>query len=282
MIVKGFKEIKKYLPTIEMKGLPEVFDDAISIAQDNVADEILGLELEQQLEKRDEKDSKLLVLVQRIIAVQTFLSAIPEMDLVLTDAGFAVISNQDMAPASKDRVQALISSLKLKLDACKDKLILFLMSNSDYDSWRGTEQFAKLSDGLILTYDDFKEVGVLNKKTEALYPHSWSDFFKLNSALNVALMTDVSSYISSDFAEEILEKIRDKEHFTAIERKVIKLVKIAIAAIAMGDRELGIDQAIKATAIMRANEKDFPTFHKSKEAAELKIQHADTPIFSMF
>ena len=64
--------------------------------------------------------------------------------------------------------------------------------------------------------------------------------------------------------------------------KVIKLIKIAIAAFAMGDRALGLDQTLKAVAIMRANSDDFPAWSASDESKAVDISHSDTPIFSMF
>ena len=282
MLVEGYREMKPFLPAVEMKGEPTIFNDALEVAQESLVTDIIGSDLESILEGRAAEHSKLLRLCQRVISQQAFLRSIPDMDLVLTDAGFAVVNNEQMTMASRERVAALSANLQLKLDESKDKLVLFLLQTSAYDSWRGTEEFARLSDGLILTYGEFKDVAVLNNITAQAYPKSWSEFLDLNSALTVALMTDAASYISKDYAEEIIEKVRDKEHFHPIEVKVIKLIKIAIAAFAMGDRALGLDQTLKAVAIMRANSDDFPAWSASDESKAVDISHSDTPIFSMF
>lgn len=274
--------MKPFLPAVEMKGEPTIFNDALEVAQESLVTDIIGSDIESILEGRAADHSKLLRLCQRVISQQAFLRSIPDMDLVLTDAGFAVVNNEQMTMASRERVAALSANLQLKLDESKDKLVLYLLRTSAYDSWRGTEEFARLSDGLILTYGEFKDVAVLNNITAQAYPKSWSEFLDLNSALNVALMTDAASYISKDYAEEIIEKVRDKEHFLPIEVKVIKLIKIAIAAFAMGDRALGLDQTLKAVAIMRANSDDFPAWSASDESKAVDISHSDTPIFSMF
>ena len=274
--------MKPFLPAVEMKGEPTIFNDALEVAQESLVTDIIGSDIESILEGRAAEHSKLLRLCQRVISQQAFLRSIPDMDLVLTDAGFAVVNNEQMTMASRERVAALSANLQLKLDESKDKLVLYLLRTSASDSWRGTEEFARLSDGLILTYGEFKDVAVLNNITAQAYPKSWSEFLDLNSALNVALMTDAASYISKDYAEEIIEKVRDKEHFLPIEVKVIKLIKIAIAAFAMGDRALGLDQTLKAVAIMRANSDDFPAWSASDESKAVDISHSDTPIFSMF
>ena len=282
MLVNGYAEMKPFLPAVEMKGTPTIFNDALEVAQDSLVSDILGTDLEAQLESRSQADAKLLKLCQRVISQQAFLDSIPDLDLVLTDAGFAVVNNEQTTMASRERVQALTINLQAKVDASKDALVLYLLKTTAYDSWRGTEEVSRLSDGLILTFGEFKDAAVLNNITAQAYPKSWSDFLDLNSALNVALMTDVASYISKDYAIELIEDIRDKEPLLPNEVKVLKLIKIAISAIALGDRKLGLDQTLKAVAIMKANLTDFPTYDVSPESQALDIVHKDTPIFSMF
>lgn len=282
MLVQNFTEMKKFLPSIEMKGAPTIFDDALETAQDDLVSGIIGTDLEELLEARNNDDSRLLKLCQRVIAIEAFLTSIPEMDLVLTDSGFGVVSNQDIAPASKERVQALKVAVSEKLDAAKDRLITFLMGSEKYSDWKGTEEFARLSDGLIFTFAEFKDLAVYNRTTSDVYPKSWSEFFLLNSALNVALTTHVASYISNEYAMEILEKLRDGENFLPKEKLALKIIKIATAAFAMGDTETGTEQAIKAALYMAANPEDFPTFTAYQDRLDLKLRNTDTPIFSMF
>ncbi len=286
MIVSSYSEMKPFLPAVEMKSASTtIFNDALEVAQDDLVTGIIGTDIEALLEAPKETPdthAKLRKLCQRVISQQAFLASIPDLDLVLTDAGFAVVNNEQTTMASRERVQALSANLQAKLDASKDALVLFLLKTDTYDDWRGTEEFARLSDGLILTYGEFKDAAVLNNITAQSYPKNWSEFLAMNSALNVALMTDVASYISKDYATELIEDIRDKETLLPNEKKVLKLIKIAICAIALGDRKLGLDQTLKAVAIMKANPTDFPTFDVSPESQALDITHKDTPIFSMF
>lgn len=282
MLVKNYDEMKPFIPTMVMKGSPDLFNDALDVAQDDLTAAILGSDLEEQLEGRAEADSRLLKLSQRAIAIQAFLTSIPELDLILTDSGFAVINNESLTMASKERVQSLTNSMQLKLDDSKDKLITYLMDSGLYDDWRGTEQFGRLSDGLIMTYADFKDVAVSNNITRPNYPKTWNEFLQLNSALNVALMTIVAKYISKEYAEAIIEKVRDKETFLPSELHLLKLVKIAIAAIALGDEATGINNAIKAENYMKANIKDFTIYANSDVyKTDLTLGHKQGPIYFM-
>lgn len=273
--------MKPFLPAINMKGAPTVFDDALDLAQQALVNDIIGTTLETLLEEHPTDNKTLLKKCQRVIAVEAFLKSIPEMDLVLTDAGFGVISSQDIAPASKERVANLTMGLQAKLDDAKDDLVRYLLSSSTYSDWRGTEQFARLSDGLILTYAEFKDVAVLNAITVKNYPQNWSGFLKLNAALNLALMTDVAAYISPDYADELLEKIRDNEVIVPNEKKLLHMVKVAISLIALGDRDSGVAHIIEAVSFMKAHESDFPTFMDSPASADFTNEHSDTPIFFM-
>ena len=79
MLVQNFTEMKKFLPSIEMKGAPTIFDDALETAQDDLVSGIIGTDLEELLEARNNDDSRLLKLCQRVIAIEAFLTSIPEI-----------------------------------------------------------------------------------------------------------------------------------------------------------------------------------------------------------
>lgn len=51
------------------------------------------------------------------ICLRAAYDAVPQMDLVLTPTGFGIVSNQNTAPASRERVDAL--RLQLRRDACR-------------------------------------------------------------------------------------------------------------------------------------------------------------------
>lgn len=275
--------MKKFLPALSMKGEPALFDDALVSAQEDIVASVIGSDLEERLELRGPEDARLLTRCQRIISIQAFLASVPEMDLVLTDAGFGVISNQDVSPASKDRVQALRASLQSRLDNEKDRLVEYLTVSTQYADWRGTEEFSRLSSGLIMTLREFHDMAVMNAKTTPNYPRTWSEFIRIVPAMNVALLSDVASYISVDYAEEMLEKVRDQEPMLPNEKKVLRMVCTAVTSFAMEDRETGREMAIRAAAFMNAHPDDFPTFMDSSVArADLTLTHDDSPIFHMF
>ena len=73
----------------------------------------------------------------KVLATDAFLRAVPSLDLVLTANGFGIVSNNTIAPASKDRVDRLLSSLEQNRDFAIDQLLHELLQQSE---WRETAQ----------------------------------------------------------------------------------------------------------------------------------------------
>ena len=64
-----------------------------------------------ELPTRD-ANNKLLHYARMAVAAEAMLHAVPQLDLVLTPNGFGVVSNTNIAPASKERVERLLLSLE--------------------------------------------------------------------------------------------------------------------------------------------------------------------------
>lgn len=72
-----------------------------------------------------------------IIIRRAYADAIPSLDLVVTASGFGVISTDNMAPASKERVERLISSLR---EYVRANTVLLLEICKSYAEWRESER----------------------------------------------------------------------------------------------------------------------------------------------
>lgn len=80
------------------------------------------------------------LLAQRIrnyVILSTFLLSLRSHDLIMTDTGFGVVSNDNIAPASQQRVDALERELTYKRDTSLHHIIRTLRS---FDGWAATEQ----------------------------------------------------------------------------------------------------------------------------------------------
>lgn len=72
-------------------------------------------------------------LAEAIVARRAFADAVPSLDLVLTPNGFGVVNTSETAPASKERVERLIASIRSTVDRDVD---LLFRAISDIPDWR--------------------------------------------------------------------------------------------------------------------------------------------------
>lgn len=100
--------------------------DYIAAAEDVVA-RIMGDQFVNY-----ESNATLALPAHRVICLHAYLEALPHLDLVLTENGFGVVSNQNVAPASSDRVLRLAQQVRDSRDDAIDDLI---------DALRGKEQW---------------------------------------------------------------------------------------------------------------------------------------------
>lgn len=74
----------------------------------------------------DEARELAFTLARRIVVSDALLRCVPQLDLVLTPNGFGIVSNQNIVPASKDRVDRLLASLELVRDRSLQQLLPML------------------------------------------------------------------------------------------------------------------------------------------------------------
>ncbi|MCQ2345729.1 MAG: hypothetical protein MJZ82_03060 [Paludibacteraceae bacterium] len=81
--------------------------------------------------------SPLRSLCCQIVVADAFHGALPSLDLVLTPNGFGIVSNNNVAPASADRVNRLGDALIANRDQLLTSLLLSLAEDN---AWRESEQ----------------------------------------------------------------------------------------------------------------------------------------------
>lgn len=82
-----------------------------------------------------ENDATLALHAHRVICLHAYGEALPHLDIVLTETGLGVVSNQNVAPASNDRVNRLRKQIQDSLDDAIDDLIDALRG---VEAWRSS------------------------------------------------------------------------------------------------------------------------------------------------
>ena len=91
-------------------------------------------------------DNPTKVLATQIVAYEAFRRALPHLDVILTPNGFGIVSNQNIAPASRDRVDRLIGSIEMQRD---DAIILLQKALFKRTDWQRSEVFGYWAQTLL-------------------------------------------------------------------------------------------------------------------------------------
>ena len=83
-----------------------------------------------------ENDSPLVLFFKKYVCLSAFLSVLRQLDLVLTPTGFGIVSNDNLSPASKQRVDALDGLLRTERMKALSMTVNLLRS----EDWGKTDQ----------------------------------------------------------------------------------------------------------------------------------------------
>lgn len=220
-------------------------------------------------------DETLVRLCRNVVCNHAYWDAIPFLDVVHSGSGFAVIQNNNLVPASKERVERLREQCLIRRDAEVENLIDYLEDNETYhDRWKGSPAYSILSDCLIQTAREL-----------ALYAE-WEgnrkDFLKLRPKMIQETMLKLEPVFSKDYIEELVEKQRDDD-VTGDDLKVIVLLKYALGSLVSGNQPAAEKIAADALRYIDANLESFATYTESDEYIARTtagyVNETDLPIF---
>lgn len=107
----------------------------------------------------------------------TMLSTVPQLDLILTPNGFGIVSNQNVVPASKERIERLTRSLEKLRD---DAFVIILLMLPNAHKWTESEQYASFAATMFPNLTPFSTSATPNTSGSV----SWR--FTPNSSLSSA------------------------------------------------------------------------------------------------
>jgi len=208
-----------------------------------------------------------------VICLKAYLSAIPFVDLIQTPNGFAVVSNSNQAPASKERVERLIEFVKFRLSDNLDFLITFIFSYSSFrELWKKHELFER-----------YTEIVYLTGKELMKFANTKVTFETLDSTrtLILQLQDDLSKYISPEYMKALFKKFRNCD-MSAWDKNV--RLKLQVLVGLMLQKQETYPMIEKLVNFMVKNIDKFPDFetsqtYKLKLEPKYKNRKSDTIFF---
>lgn len=191
----------------------------------------------------------------KLVAYHAYMSAVPSLDLVLTPNGFGIVSNTNVVPASKERVERLLASLESERDRNIEQLILRLSSRAD---WQQTQQ------GKYFASTLFPFLGLCRRL--AIREHIWDCYQQLHERLikieNVLAETYFSQEQMTVFRNHVITQLRTAK---PLEEQVIRTLQ-SLEMMLVSDMQVHSQSFYDLVNIIREHEEVFPAWHSSSVA----------------
>jgi len=202
-------------------------------------------------------DNVLLEMAKRIVCTKAFILAIPKLDLVLTPNGFGIVSNGNVAPASKERVDRLLNQLDIQLG---QTIAAFFDYGYTNDTWRaadagGQRHLLSIFRGLDA------EVGMGEKG------NLWTAHREHISQLMEVQQYVARTYISQEVLESIIADSYKKSLTGPLGSLTIQLRPIVLQMLKARIANTYFDERHAMRSIVdyiRTHKTDFPTWENSK------------------
>ncbi len=266
MLINSIEQLKAYIPTVMGSSLDR-YSVFLESAEQYLLTELIGETLFDKLStvaanpdaeppiEANTPDPKLLRHCEQIVCLKGYLDAIPMLDLVETDTGFAVTSNPNLAPASQQRVAALVKGLEIRLSDSIELLLSFLETSIDHlGDWAGCKAYTLNHDSFIFTLTEFRRYA----RYEGSHLEWKKDLYKVTQAMMM-----IRNVISSELTDLILQQLKENS-LSDVNQAIIEPLRHALAAFITGSDPMGMNMLSKARNILLASVDDYPEFKASK------------------
>ena len=276
MILQNKEQFIKCIPTAaacDWRDMETYLEDA----ERWLKNEILGRVLYDQMDQAKEGNAEFSDLCRKVVSLDAYNRAIPFLDLVQHANGFGVVSNQNLAPASRDRVNRLIEETALQRDNETEVLLDYLEETPElHDAWKGSKAYSILSDCLIMTSGELKKL--------CSWTGSRKDFLKLKPMIILRMYNELGRWMGRRYIDELVEQQRDND-LTDANKIVLDLLKYALANYVIDNVRDADALRDEAVTLMDNTPELYPTYANSQEY-QLRHQEGyqnsvDSPIFIM-
>lgn len=236
--------------------LVQKLDPYLDLAEMWVQEVLVPFEIFTQISCGDEPETDhLRRLLRKVIAYDAMHRAIPNLDLVLTPNGFGIVSNSNIAPASRDRVDRLMGSMIAHRDAAIAQLLRDLPR---IEPWVPTETASFFYATLFPDFSLCKMLGVKE--------NLWDNFLSLREQVIPIEHQLAEKY----FSEELLDALRyewctTQDSMSKARAHVVKLIQANVISIVKGNAP-DLHALADIVNFIRGREADFTEWVNSDTA----------------
>lgn len=257
-LINNDTDLRRYIPNqvVAVKGEASLFDKIAywldtaeqwifaTFCPASVVDAILA----------DNPHSPIRNPLAAIAAHQALADAIPSLDFVQTVNGFAVVSNQNLAPASRDRVDRLIAAHRSQRATAISALIPLLATIPE---WRDTPQCGYFRSTLFPTPAHIRPL--------ASGAATWERYEEMHPAIAAAEDRLAAEYISPELMQRLRDEALGLSQLSTLDARLCEALRSHIADL-INDRPLRDTALRDIVDYIRRHPDTFPEWHRSDTA----------------
>lgn len=274
MLVLTVDEISKYIPNNTITNFSFI-ESFISVAEINEIIPVIGQELYDNLQdaysgsgEAEVKYTTLLPYVQRPLVYFAFAKAVPILDVKLTENGFGVTSDHNIAPASKDRVTSFREGIEEAAYDGIETLLAFLESNkTTYTEWDSNSAKSHLINNAVELDEYFN-----TNRSRRLY-------LKLEPLISRTETFDIAGEISTELLTQVITQNK-AGNVSAANNNILNDIKAATAYLSISyaintlSSDIKFNKIVKNYIIGRSSYVNYDDLVKLKEQFHsMGVQH---------
>lgn len=194
------------------------------------------------------------ILCCRLVVAEALLRAIPSLDIVLTPNGFGIVSTNNLAPASKPRIDRLVGSMLAHRDDCIAALLPELPGASKWLASAQADFF-----GATL-FPDFSLVDALASTVGS----KWERYLELRSQV-----IDLEASLAEEWlSPELMSALRSENlrgDLTEQRSEIVRQVKAQLVGY-LRSGSFNSRRLADIVNYIRLNAADFEEWHRSETA----------------
>ncbi len=264
MIISTDSELRQYIPNVLVtvegeKTLYEKIEQHLRAAEEWVKDSFTGEDVYSAIENLTASE-RLRVIVANIVAAEAFKNAIPSLDLILTPNGFGIVSNNNVLPASKERVDRLMTQTEDQRDLYAGLLIRRLPAQK---GWLTTEQAAFFGATLFPSMSLCDRMDIRSQR--------WTKYLKLRENLLHIEKTLAAKYFSEEQMTVFRQIVLSHSGGDTLTQQVIMKIQ-SIELMILREQPVHNQDFFDIVNVIRNNEDTFPEWQGSDTAELYQIK----------
>lgn len=252
MLINNIDELTAIVPTVT-GGDFSIYSQALLESERWLMNSALG-----ELSDKIETDELLSTKCKEIVAYRAYKGVIPKLDLINTGNGFAVVNDTKLAPASRDRVNALVESISQSLINALNDLCEYLEDNHS-EQWIDSPGTTIIPDTLIPTLREFSK-----------YSHfvgNYDNWRTLKPSHQIVMRRFIHPAVSAELTDKLISL---EDSAPDCYRNLLEDVKYAFAAYLGDHQDIGNQLIASVRSFLIEHPNDFPEYKNSKQYQPIK------------